>query len=375
MHRHLHIHKIRTLKNELAELYLNVTMQLFALSLVSVFVPIYLMKLGYDFDVAIMFYIISFACIGLFSITSAKLANRFGFKHIILLRTPLLIAYLIGLNFIPQVNSLFFIYFLAVLSGVSDSIYWISFNSLFVRNSHKGKRTKEVTEVKSLISFVNILAPAIGGVLAVAFSFNLLFIISIAVIFLSLIPLFMTKDIKPHVKFSFKKLFSKSHVKFFIGFIAQGMENVGFYVFWPVFIFVMLNDIEIVGFATTIGWIGVVLSSYVLMKEHVKIRTMLRYGAFFTAIVWILRIFAFDTFSMLLISILGGLTGIMIAIGYETKAWNRAVIENTEEFVVFRELSLAAGRVLLLLISLYVIDKFITVFAFSSVASLIFAFV
>ncbi|MCK5289575.1 MAG: hypothetical protein KAJ56_01410, partial [Candidatus Aenigmarchaeota archaeon] len=78
MHLHHHMHKIHLLKNELSEVYMNLALESFALSLISIFVPIYLLSVGYSFDYMIIFFMIYYGCIGLFAPVSAALANRFG---------------------------------------------------------------------------------------------------------------------------------------------------------------------------------------------------------------------------------------------------------------------------------------------------------
>ncbi|MCK4926994.1 MAG: hypothetical protein KAS11_00875, partial [Candidatus Aenigmarchaeota archaeon] len=135
MHFHHHMHKIHLLKNELSEVYMNLALESFALSLISIFVPIYILSVGYSFDYMILFFMIYYGCIGIFAPVSASLANRFGFKHIILFRTPLLIAFLLGLH---NIESLMFSpLVLAAFGGFGSSLYWISINSIFAKYSDK----------------------------------------------------------------------------------------------------------------------------------------------------------------------------------------------------------------------------------------------
>ena len=133
MHIHHHFHKIHLLKSELSEIYLNLTIQSFGLSLISIFIPIYLLTLNYSLEQVLIFVMVQFGTLALLSPVSALLANRFGFKHIILFRTPLLLAFLAALYFLPKISMS--IYLIAFVGGLAGSLYWTSINSIFARHA------------------------------------------------------------------------------------------------------------------------------------------------------------------------------------------------------------------------------------------------
>jgi len=95
----------------------------------------------------------------IFSPISAKIANRFGFKHIMLLRAPLLILILICFSFLSSFPLP--LHILAIFIGISDSLYWVSFNCLFARNSEKAKRAKEVGLIWISRSAASLIAPCV----------------------------------------------------------------------------------------------------------------------------------------------------------------------------------------------------------------------
>ena len=95
--RHFHLHHIKLIKSEIQEVYLNLIMQSFALSLIAIFVPIYLLKLGYSINHAFGFAMVELGTLSIFSPVAAKMAKRIGFKHMILYRLPLLLLYFAGL--------------------------------------------------------------------------------------------------------------------------------------------------------------------------------------------------------------------------------------------------------------------------------------
>ena len=61
---HIHMHNIFRLKSELGEIYLNQVIQTFALALIGVFIPIYLLKLGFSLPVVLGFLAVYFLALG-----------------------------------------------------------------------------------------------------------------------------------------------------------------------------------------------------------------------------------------------------------------------------------------------------------------------
>jgi hypothetical protein len=184
----------------------------------------------------------------------------------------------------------------------------------------------------------------------------------------------MTKDIRPHVKFSFSSMLSKTGTKFFIGFFSEGMRFVSWGVFWVVVIFLMFNDIELVGFSTTAAAIGGIASNYLSIKKRFSINSMLRFGGPALAVVWLVILYVPDAFSVIAVSLAGGFVGVLLQVAYESKAWAVARKKSPDEFVVFREMSLNAGRIFIIALALFVVEKFVLVFSISSLASVVFIF-
>ncbi len=103
-HHHVHAHGLHLIKSELQEVYLNLIIQSFALSLIAIFVPIYLIKLGYSLNQALVFVMVELGMLSFFTPFAVSLAKRFGFKHVILYRAPLIVLYFIALYALNSVK-------------------------------------------------------------------------------------------------------------------------------------------------------------------------------------------------------------------------------------------------------------------------------
>ncbi len=369
----LHFHRIHLIRSELNELYVNILLQTFAISMIWVFIPIYLLVEGFSFNFVLGFLIAQWLGFLIFSPISAKIANRFGFKHIMLLRAPLLILILICFSFLSSFPLP--LHILAIFIGISDSLYWVSFNCLFARNSEKAKRAKEVGLIWISRSAASLIAPLAGGLIAYEFGFHILFMISTVILILSVISLFFTPDKKPHIKFSMKRLISKKYFKFYEGFFASGLRNINSVYIWPIFVFTILQTTAHVGFALMMAQAGVLFFTTLVEKvRNIDRRRFLKIGAVLTAIIWLMRLYVRAPYEIYLISLMAGITTLMIIIPFDSFTFDKAAEEKSDEFIVFREISLATGRIFMLLVLLFVASKFLVGFSLASLSSLWFLF-
>jgi MFS family permease len=372
-HLHLDLHKIHLIKNELQEVYLNLVIQSFALSLITIFVPIYLIKLGYSLESVLLFVMVELGTLSFFSPFAALFAKKAGFKHMILYRTPLLIAYFAGLYAIPSINIP--IYAIAFAGGVGSSIYWTSLHSLFAAHSDKIHRASQSSKLISMPGIAALIGPSLGGIIAVAFGFNVL--ISVAVFFLviSVVPLFFTDDMKPHIEhFSLGNIFSRKYLKFLLAFAAQGAKHIVWAIIWPVFIYFALKEITSVGYVATVAAAGTIIFTLIIGKisDRVDKRSVLRKGAFLASLAFFLMMFATSKMHIFAVSFFAGMSLVMIDVPFRAIFYDKANEENIAEVVVMREVGLGIGRLGIILILLAVLNKFAVGFSIGGIASLFF---
>src|SRR5680860_321733 len=92
-HNNHHIHQF--LKNkEMNEMYLSYGIFNFALGLISVFIPIYLYKIGYSIPLILFFFFLNSLAFVAFSYLGVKIVSRLGVKHTMLLSGTVLIFFL-----------------------------------------------------------------------------------------------------------------------------------------------------------------------------------------------------------------------------------------------------------------------------------------
>lgn len=374
MHHHIHNHHLHLIKDEISEVYLNLIMQSFGISLIAIFIPIYLIQLGYSLNQALLFVMVELGTLSLFSPFAAMMAKRIGFKHMILYRLPLMIFYfsaLYALNF-----AAFPIYIIAFGGGISGSMYWVSMHSLFAKYSNRMHRGAQAGKLISIPNISAMIGPTIGGLIAVAFGFKVLLVISMVILCVATLPLFYTSDMKPHVvKFSFRDMIDKKHLRFLMQFAAQGTIAIAGVIVWPIFVYFILEDVASVGFMATTTAIGVVIFTVFIgrLSDRISRFVIMKIGGILLALTFFLRIFATNISKVFAISFLAGLFTVLIDLPVLAVFYDTANKENLTEIVVLRELGLGIGRIGSILILLYVLNKFAVGFSLGGFASLVFS--
>ncbi len=362
------IHRVHLIKSELQGVYLNMVMQSFAISLIAIFVPIYLLKMGYTLNQVILFEAVKFAGLSFFSPISALLAKRYGFKHLILYRIPMYIFYLMCIFMLEQFSLP--IYLIALVGGISGSLYWVSLKSIFAMHSHKEKRGYETGKASSLPRFATIFGPAIGGIIAVAFGFRPLIVIASLLLFMSAIPLLTTKDIRPNGN-SLRKAFTRENRHLFCCFIANGARGMVNGIIWPLFVFLALDNVQSVGFLATTASIGTALFMLSIGKaaDRMNRHRMMKFGGLLVGITFLARYFAVNYVTIFAIAFLAEMCTGIIDIPFSTIFYDKASKGNPVDYMVLAEIGMGVGRVGVLLLMLLLVNKFLVAFLIAALAA------
>jgi MFS family permease len=377
------IHRLLKIKSELGEVYLNRLIQSLALSMVGVFVPVYLINLGYSLNQVILFLIAMYSSLMILSPISAIINSRIGIKHTIGLSFPFLITYLLLLFSIKTFNLP--IILIAGVYGIYLALYWIPLNSDFAKNSDKLHRGTEISYLLALPNFVGIIAPLVGGWVINNYGFNELIIIVFGLLFLSMVPLFMTSDYKSKLGYEWKRMVNRENLVFLKEFVAKGMLFASSLI-WPIFVYYMVKDYLLIGFAVTLTALSATIFIMVTGKlsDRVSKLSLLKIGGITNGIIWI-SVFIIYTFfgeltplQVFIISFLKGFTLVLIDIPLFAAACNQANKQSVTEFMVLREVSLDFGRILVfsaMILMATLTLKFQAVFILTALASFYFVFV
>ena len=187
--------------NELSRIYFSTAIRFFAISLISLFVPLYLYKeIGLSFQNTLYFYIFYSVIFAIMSPVAAKFASKYGIKHSVLISIPFYLIFILLLNFLSsyQIPLMLLAFFL----GSSLAFYWIGMHLIFHNASHKNHRGEEFGKRAAVSILATLFGPILGGVLIKFMGFKFLFLLVAILLFISAIFLFMSKESHPNYHFS-----------------------------------------------------------------------------------------------------------------------------------------------------------------------------
>jgi MFS family permease len=277
---------------ELNEIFAFMSLRSFALSLVSIFIPIYLYVSGYGFNGLATFYLVMFTVELIFEFPVAVFIKRFGPKHLIALSTPFLLTHFMMLLTIKNYN--WPLWSLAFTGGLSLALYWQSYHYDFSRAKHRKKTSIEIGKLYITVAILGVLAPFVGGLIATKFGIEWVYGAVIIILTSGIGILFKTTD----TNFRPGKL-NFGNIK--LGEISGDMIAYGGYMIeacaslqiWPLFLFLIVRSYEKVGLVTSTALLVTIITTYYVSKNSDRNGRMqyLRSGGFLSGIVSFLKIF------------------------------------------------------------------------------------
>jgi len=333
---------------ELTQIYISAAIRAFAISIISLFVPLYLyVEMNFSLEQTLYFFIFYAVVFAISSPFAAKLASYLGPKHVILLSVPFYLFFIVSLYFLPTIKTPLLL--IGSLLGLSQSLYWMGMHLVFTKVSDHKHRGEEVGKRKGISVLATMFGPLIGGTLIKFIGFKLVFLLASLLLVCSALFLFLSKEKHLAYHFSFRSLIDKRHWRNSLFFTARGTHVIAAGVIWPLFIFFILNDylsLGIVGFLLS----GISALLIILMgkySDHTKKRKIIRYLAGFESLAWFLKAFVNTVAQVFGVTIFGALTFGTMEAPLGALEYDKAK-GDVAGYFVNREIFICLGRILLL---------------------------
>ncbi len=309
---------------------LTVLLHAFGQALVSVFIPIFLFKLGFSLSEILGFYILwNFIDVPL-NLLAGKLIQIKGARFTVLLGLFCQVGYFIILYNLH--HSLWMLLSLAVVMAMFDAFYWVGHLYIFASAAHKSKTIRTQVGFLKVIRLLGALtAPLIGAwVLGVSDQRTLIFFSTI-VVFASLLPLFKMRHLKfiPETADLSPKSFFKARpekINYSFTAIQAVIEEVET-VILPFFIFYSFSNLKSVALVPVLIASAELVLSYWVGRLSLKknIAKLISLGSFAIAIIWIARLQFLDNLGLLLFSVFAvALLLIFIIVPIEVSIFQRS---------------------------------------------------
>ena len=272
-----------------------------ARSLISVFVPVLMLKNGYSIQNIILFYLIYTALDIPLNYTARSLVRKYGVKKVMMLGTFATIAFFLILGNLPPFN-LLVVSLLALILAIYDTTYWIAHIYVFydAQNKEHTDPGESVGGLQAIRTLGSLIGPALGALLLIYFGNTVLVFASIAVFALSLVPLFRLKhvyDIPQEEPMPIKQLLSNKILsRAFLMRAFWGVRNEVESVLWPLFIYTLYGTIESIAAIPIIASLSTIIFSAMIGKfSKNRSKIMILVGTAAVFLVWVLRLAITDS--------------------------------------------------------------------------------
>lgn len=232
------------LHNNMSKIYVLQTTLVFVKSLIGIFIPVYLFSLGFPLHkIAIYMSLISIVALLLIPISTYTI-KKIGYKYTILLSLPLYIFHISTLNFIHGND--YVIYLAAILYGLYLSFFWPAYHLEVSQQGSSKFRGKELGTLQVLTTLTSALSPIVGGFFLDFLSYAQLLLFAFFLMILGFTPFLFSKEVKVkkiQIKLrDYFRIFKKLHSDDKMTFFASGFEFVITVMFWPIVIFMILDN-------------------------------------------------------------------------------------------------------------------------------------
>lgn len=382
----LHRHFWREVEfDELSEIYITMMFRSLSLSLTNLFVPLYMLKLGYslaDIVMTILFYFVFRAI--LFDYFAGWMVTKIGAKHTILCSYLLLIVSTSQFLTLAQMN--WPLWLLGGLWGGASSLFAIPFHVDFSKIKHRSHGGKELGYVSIMEKLGGILGPMIGGVVATLFGGKYIFLVAMALLVLGGIPLLRTSEpFKSHHPLRLHELHFSRIKRDIFAFMAYGIELTMCGSVWPIYLGLVILTTSAgyakLGILVSVSVIASMVSAYAIGKLTDKKHghKLLRFGAATNAAVYIFRPFATAYPAALAINIVNEGATIAYKIPFTKGMYDRGDEFNHQRVAYFVAMELTSSIAksiawfILLMSTMLYSDLTVTSigFAFGGIASLL----
>lgn len=338
------------LHKDINELYITNALRTFAVSIVGLFVPIFLMEKGLSLTTIFLYLSFQYMLYIPICYSAMKFSARRGVKHTMLLSAPTIIIFfliLYNIDPIQKITSWVFVLFLmGIFNSLGTALYWNGYHIEFSKFSKK-KNAKQVGVINIVATASAALAPLIGALIISALGFQVMFIVVMAILFLSVFPLFLSKEIHVPFEFNLKDVVTKKTGSLVLPYFSEGVKSIASSIAWPILLYIIFVSYNNIGSIYTISHVAIIIFMWLVSHKITSKNkfSFLKIGAYIHAITMIIRVFIKNFFALNIIQAIGGVSWALIHIPFSSIFYDNTKKLGISSAVYFRELHLHMGRV------------------------------
>jgi MFS family permease len=342
--------------SEAPALYLTHFIRTFALSLPGIFIPIFIFRLANKPILTEETVLNNLLWIVLYYLGYAFLVSLIHFLFTDFLFSKLTFKYSIFSSLVFLIGAIIcfaltesgfgFLFIGAVLCALSVHFYWIPFHIFFVRKANQGGNFGQESATQLfLVSLASALGPLTAGLIIKGYGFELLFLLTILLLFFASVPVLFFVHETAHRHHSARKIFfnyilNPEYKKITLAFAGNGAEGIIYEIFWPTLLFLVLADFVKVGALVTIS---IIFSSLIILWagrqiENQKTSFLKKGSVVVNSLLYLPRIFLTVPWGLYAIDIVDRLNGRIYNVSFITEVYDKARAAGESNFIIYREI-------------------------------------
>jgi len=293
---------------------------------------------------------------------SSKWLRSLGLRNMILAAIPAVTLGTVGLYKFAQ-GGTYAIYGLGafvILMAAYKILYWVPYQvdvSLLLDRRHRGR---QVALLRNASDLVVVSTPFFGGLIVASFGFSTMYLLSIVVTSLAVIPIFFLKTSYESYQWGYfetmRELFRNRNRTLVYAYIGDGVQAITLGTIWPLLVFILLEEkYAALGLITALTLLVILVLRLVtgsLFDKWNKSKLII-IGAALASSGWLLKILVATPFQVFAADTYHGMGRTVNrtsvdAMTYEQSADNGRFVD---EDTTLKEMSLAVGRVFMLVLT------------------------
>jgi len=346
-----HIHLNKALHNKFNDLVIADTFRLLALSMISVFIPIFLYEnIGLSLWAIAWFELTTFIISIFLHYMAIPLTGKIGVKKIMTTSyivnsfTCLILYFGIQLN--ASLGSFYFIALITIFNALPLSMYWSAHHIYFIKSTSSKNGGEKLGILQSIPLIISIAGPFIGSILIVRYSFREVFLFSTLLLIAASFSLFFSDDIKIKIKLSWSEILDVKNFKKNSVFFLQGLGYCATSFIWPMLLFISSVHLVLMGFFYLLSNLFSALMVYFGGKkvDQDGSSQIIKIGAFGHSLSMILRAISTTFVFMATFQSMGGVFGGLLHVAIDSSFF-KSSHKDIGNAIMNREFYMHIGRI------------------------------
>lgn len=336
---HYHLSKMR----EMSRVYWCNTFSTLGMSLVTIFVPIFLLKIGYSFVAVLAFLLIQQIFAALFQYPASRLFDYFHPHHLLASGTLLYAIFFILLS--TQSKHHWPLWLLALAWGVYRSIYWAAFHYHFsLARAHK-TGGRQVAKIEAWAIMAATLAPAIGGIAASLAGINFSYLVAILLLVVAAVPLINTAGEPPRTHPAVSWAMIKAIKRDCFANVCNGMVQTAELALWPLLVFTFISSYAGIGLLSSVIAVSTIVVTLYVGKRQEKTGEsyFIKQGLGAYSLTSIGRAVAQNSFQAFGLNLLGGIGRSLYVTPFMNRYYHNSDGPQRLGYITIMETSIAIG--------------------------------